>query len=845
MKLLAVDSNSIMNRAFYGVRPLTTKDGVHTNAVYGFINILLKIIEDVQPDSVAFCFDVKRETFRNEKYSEYKAGRKPTPPELVSQFALIKEFIPLWGYKVVALEGYEADDLIGTLSKAAGENDTVVIASGDRDSLQLVSPNVSVRLASTKMGHPETVIYNERAVFEKYQTEPKGLIEIKALMGDSSDNIPGVAGIGEKGAIDLISRFGSIDYIYENIDNLDISEKLREKLNAGKDSAFLSKWLGTIHCSVPIETNFEFYKKQESAEELGAFLQKLELFSVIKKLGLTEAPKTEEVKKIDLDICIDEEEALSVLRKTEKLFFDIDENGNLSFYENNKIYNIKNKEEIISALLEKELYAVSSKKVYKFLLSEGKTPSLCRFDLELAAYLLSANGTNYSPENLSMVYGTPYTEIPEAFGGKEASGAAALVPLYEILSKQLEETENEKLYYETELPLSLCLAEMEYVGVAVDKKGIEDFGKMLEEKISQYVDRIYKEAGREFNINSPKQLGEVLFGELALPGGKKTKTGYSTNADVLESLKFAHPIVADILEYRKLSKLNSTYVSGLLKAEIEGRIHTTFNQTETRTGRISSLEPNLQNIPVRTELGREMRRFFVASENRVLIDADYSQIELRVLAHIANDEALIQDFKNGEDIHKKAAMSVFGLSEDEVTEAYRRKAKAVNFGIVYGIGAYSLSQDIGSTVREASQYISSYLSVYRGVADFMRKTVMDGHQNGFVSTLFGRRRYIPELSASNKNIIAFGERVAMNAPIQGTAADIIKIAMIKVSERLKKEKINANLILQIHDELIIDCDKKEAEKAAKILKEEMENAVKLKVPLIADVNIGSSWFETK
>ncbi len=847
MKLLAVDSNSIINRAYYGVRPLTTKDGVHTNAVYGFINILLKIIEDVQPEAIAFCFDVKRETFRNEIYPEYKAGRKPTQPELLSQFPLIKEFISLYGYKVVSLEGWEADDLIGTLSKSAGEDDTVVIATGDRDSLQLVSDRVSVRLASTKMGHPETVIYNTSTVYEKYLTTPKGLIEIKALMGDSSDNIPGVAGIGEKGAIDLISKYDSIEYIYDNLETLPLSEKLKEKLTLGKESAFLSKKLGTICCDSPIEKDFSFYKKEESSPELSDFLSRLELFSVVKKLDLKPLEKKAETKTEEIIFCTDENEKKEALSNIKNLFFDIDiVEEKLYFREGGTVYCLENEEDIIKVLLEKDLFAVNSKKVYRYLLAKGVEPKLCSFDLELAAYLLSANSTNYSTESLSMTYGTPYINLPEMFGGKTASSAASLKALYDILDPLLEETGNRSLYKETELPLSLVLADMEHIGVKVDKVGIENFGKMLEEKIEKFVAEIYLLAGKEFNINSPKQLGEVLFGELEIPGGKKTKTGYSTSADVLESLKFSHPIIALILEYRKLSKLNSTYVQGLLKSVSEdGRIHSTFNQTETRTGRISSLEPNLQNIPVRTELGREMRKFFVASKNSSLIDADYSQIELRVLAHIADDKALIEAFKNGEDIHTRAAMNVLGLKEDEVDSDHRRRAKAVNFGIVYGIGAFSLSQDIGTSVREASEYIKNYLSVYSGVADFMKASVENGKKNGFVSTLFGRRRYIPELSATNKNISAFGERIAMNAPIQGTAADIIKIAMVRVYNRLKEEKLSARLILQIHDELIIECDKNEAEKASLVLKEEMENAASLSVPLITDLNVGNSWYETK
>ena len=845
MKLLAVDSNSILNRAFYGVRPLTTKDGVYTHAVYGFINILLKILEEVKPDAVAFCFDVKRETFRNEIYKDYKGGRKPTPPELHSQFPLIKEFIRLWGYEVLELEGYEADDIIGTLASSAREGEEVVIATGDRDSLQLISPKVSVRLATTKMGHPESTLYTEKEVFEKYKTTPKGLIEIKALMGDSSDNIPGVPGIGEKGAVDLISKYNTIEYIYDNISSLEITERLREKLRAGEQSAFISHKLGTIFCSVPIDPNFSAYKKKETSEDLGAFLNRLELFSVMKKLGISETAKEAVKEEISYSVVSDKTAVLKTLERLSRLYCDFkfeEDKTTLFFAEGNTAYITSDLEIIKKAFSEKEIFCVSSKKIYKYLSDE----KLVDFDLELSAYLLSANMTNYTPENLCAAYFVAYPKIEEMEDASLISGILALEKLSSLLYEKLEETGNLKLYKEIELPLSRVLADMEIRGVRVDKDGIIAFGEMLSRKIEEISSEIYKEAGKEFNINSPKQLGEVLFQDLLIPGGKKTKSGYSTNADVLENLKDRYKIVADVLEYRKLSKLNSTYVQGLLKTIGEdGRIHTTFNQTETRTGRISSVEPNLQNIPVRSDLGKEMRKFFTAEKGHFLVDADYSQIELRVLAHISGDKALTEAFHSGEDVHKKAAMSVFGLPAEMITEDLRRKAKAVNFGIVYGIGAFSLSGDVGVSVKEAKEYINNYLSVYIGVDAFMKDSVAFAKNNGFVTTLYGRRRYIPELSASNRNIAAFGERVAMNAPIQGTAADIIKIAMIRVYERLKKEKLDAALILQVHDELIIECKSEEAESIEKLLKEEMENAVKLSVELIADVKSGRTWFDTK
>ena len=847
MKLLAVDSNSILNRAFYGVRPLTTKDGVYTHAVYGFINILLKILEEVKPDAVAFCFDVKRETFRNEFYADYKGTRKETPPELKSQFPLIKEFLSLYGYTVLEKEGYEADDIIGTLSKAAGKENSVVIATGDRDSLQLVSENVSVRLATTKMGHPESTLYTEKEIFEKYQTVPEGLIEIKALMGDSSDNIPGVQGIGEKGAIDLISRFGSIEHIYESLDNLDITERLKEKLRAGKEDAFLSKKLGTIFCDVPIDTDFSSYKKRPASPETAAFLQKLELFSIMKKLDLSASAVEKEEKAPSYSVVCGKE-AEAVFLKADKIFCDLsleNDTPTLYFTEGTVVYRLDSKEIIDKLLPTKEIFCVSSKKIYKYLIKEGLKCPLVSFDLELAAYLVSANMSSYSAKNLCSAYSVSYPEFSDS-DGSYLSGTAVLKPLYDILSKKLEEIGNNKLYKEIEIPLSRVLADMELLGVEVDAKGIEAFGEMLNRETAILTDKIYKQAGREFNINSPKQLGEILFGVLEIPGGKKTKSGYSTSADVLDYLKNDYPIVSDVLEYRKLTKLNSTYVSGLLKAVKEdGRIHTTFNQTETRTGRISSLEPNLQNIPVRSALGREMRKFFIAKKGYVLVDADYSQIELRVLCHMSGDEALKEAFLSGEDVHKKAAMSVFGLPIEMITDDLRRKAKAVNFGIVYGIGAFSLSGDIGVTVREAKDYIKNYLTVYHGVDAFMSDSVTFAKNNGYVTTLYSRRRYIPELSASNHNIVAFGERVAMNAPIQGTAADIIKIAMIRVYDRLKRENLDASLILQVHDELIIECKEENREKVELLLKEEMEKAADLIVPLTADVKSGNSWFETK
>ena len=856
MKFLVVDSNSLLNRAYYGVKPLTTKDGTYTNAVYGFISIILKILDDVKPDRVAFCFDVKRKTFRSEIFSEYKGTRKETPPELKMQFPLIKKFIELWGYKIVELENYEADDLIGTICHSGPESVDYVIATGDRDSLQLCKKNVSVRLATTKMGQPEAVIYDTEAIFEKYGTTPEGLIHIKALMGDSSDNIPGVAGIGEKGAIGLVSKYGTIENIYENIDALEVSPKIKEKLIAGKDSAFMSKTLGTICTGAPIETDPELYKKgEEKRAQLYEFLTKLEIFSIIKKLGLENESvrmetEKEDLSPINMELVLDENEAEEKLSALSDIYFCLETEPEcvLTFESDGKIYTLRKKEIIINALSDptKKLYCDDSKKLYRFLLDCGSEPHEVAGDISLAAYLLSANMTSYDIPSLCSVYSVPYLSFPEFSGGARLSKAAAIRPLNEALCELLSQTDSMKLYKEIELPLSLVLANMEYAGIMADKRGIEAFGEKLQAEIERLTTSIYQKAGREFNINSPKQLSSVLFEEMGLPGGKKTKNGYSTSADILESLKNDHEIVADILSYRQLSKLNSTYVSGLLnKISENGRIHTTFMQTETRTGRISSVEPNLQNIPVRTPLGREMRKFFISPEGYSLIDADYSQIELRVLSHIADDEALKEAFLSGVDVHTLTASKVFSLPENMITDVLRRRAKAVNFGIVYGIGAFSLSGDLGVSVKEASQYIRSYLDTYSGVDAFMKNTVEDAKKCGYVKTVFGRRRYIPELSASNKMIQSFGQRVAMNAPIQGTAADIIKIAMIKVYRRLKAENIDARLILQIHDELILEAKDEVQARASQILKEEMESAAALSVPLTVDVNIGKSWYDAK
>ena len=827
MKLLAVDGNSIINRAFYGVRLLSNKSGQYTNAVYGFINILLKLISEQQPDGVAVAFDLKAPTFRHKQYAEYKAGRKPMPEELKTQFPIIKEWLKLAGYAYIECEGFEADDILGTLAlKAESDENECVIATGDRDSLQLVSDNTHVLLTVTRMGQNEITDYTPAKLLEKYRLTPAGMIELKALMGDSSDNIPGVPGIGEKTATDLIERFGSIDYIYENIDAIDVKDSVRAKLAAGKESAYLSRELGTICRSAPIDTDFEHYRvRPADSTELFKLMRGLELFKLIERMDIkpqaSKAETAEEKQNFESGNFAD-------IKSLADIF--IDESG-ITAVSSGKIVNLDETE--LASLLQNENVA---KRVYdsKNLYKKYPCAKSIIFDAMLAAYLINPASSDYSPARLFAEYG-----ITE-------SGAAAFTVLCDKLESKLKETEEYKLLSDIELPLARVLANMETEGFLIDAEGIKNYSKELEIKIDGLTRDIYMLAGTEFNINSPKQLGEVLFVKLGLPAKKKTKSGFSTNADVLESLRYDYPIVDSILKYRRLSKLKSTYCEGLLSAVSEdGRIHSTFNQTEARTGRISSLEPNLQNIPVRTEEGKRFREFFIAKDGSVLCDADYSQIELRVLASISDDPVMIDAFSRGVDIHTVTASEVFGIPEEMVLPIMRSRAKAVNFGIVYGIGAFSLAKDIGVSRAEASRYINNYLDTYKGVSDYMERVIKDARRDGFVTTLFGRRRYLPEISASNGMLRAFGERVARNAPIQGTAADIIKIAMIRVDSRLKNDFEGARLILQVHDELIAECKEEDAAAVCRVLEEEMENAAKLKVKLSVEAHAGRTWLEAK
>lgn len=866
MKILAVDSNSIMNRAFYGIKVLTTKDGFFTNAVYGFLSILLTAIAETKPDAIVFAFDVHAPTFRHKFYEEYKAGRHATPQELIDQFPVMKELLGYLGYPVIAIEGWEADDILGTVSRICEEQGAeCVISTGDRDSLQLIGEHTAVRLATTKMGAPVSTMMDVAAVHEKYGVEPLELIEVKALMGDSSDNIPGVPGIGEKTALDLIQKYHSVDYIYEHFEELELKPAQRKKLEEGRDSAYLSRRLGEINRHAPISENLEDYMQKAPDEAAAvALLTKLEMYKMIERLGFDPAKIPESF------------EASTAPKKKMGVFI-----GDLSDFKNPEgcehaevlfeaegdditacclVYGddavlIENDGLFFEAALANFLCSDIKKRTddLKFLSrwAENHDAAVknCVMDTSLAGYILNVSGDDYSTERLAALY---HAESFELNGNAEdirahqelLNKAAVFSDLCEKLFKELENHGEEKILEEIEIPLAKILASMELRGFKIDPEGIREFGSSLSVTIEETEKRIYELCGEEFNILSPKQLGVVLFEHLGLPAKKKTKSGYSTSADVLEDIRKYHPAVDEILEYRKLTKLRSTYVDGLLNALApDGRVHTRFNQKETRTGRISSLEPNLQNIPIRTELGSKMRGFFVAKEGYTLIDADYSQIELRVLAHLAKDENMISAFTGGTDIHTQTAAQVFGVPEDYVTSSMRSSAKAVNFGIVYGIGAWSLGENIGVSTKEAQQYIDNYLAHYSGVDRFMKESIESAKKCGYAVTSYGRRRYLPELSSSNFNLRAFGERVARNMPIQGTAADIIKLAMVKVENRLAQEGLDAKLIMQVHDELIVEAKEECAAKAAEILKYEMENAAKLSVPMEAEVGIGKTWLE--
>lgn len=864
MKLLVLDGNSIVNRAFYGIKLLTNKNGEYTNAIYGFLNILLKLEDICSPDAVAVAFDVHAPTFRHKMYDEYKAGRKGMPDELRAQMPVLKEMLKNLGIKTIEKEGWEADDILGTLAAVCRKNgDECFIATGDRDSLQLAHGGVKVLLARTKMGQAVTDIYDEKAIDEEYGVTPEELIQVKALQGDASDNIPGVAGVGAKTALDLIARFHTLDNIYNNLDELDIKPGVKAKLKNDKEKAYLSLKLGTISVDAPIDTDINSYVISGGDEQkaVSQFVR-LELFSLIPKFDLdpnkvAEAEEEETIERnISLVNCDNAGALLERVKGADVYFYPLIIDGSVTdlyFAFDNEIVVISPEaqgyKDFICEFFEDESakkYSFNTKELHRLACKLGVELKGVKGDLMLSAYLLRPSDSNYDIAHLCLEYGVKIPEFLNSLGTKDENVelASVIKPLFEKTDILIDDAQERQLLEDIELPLSRVLAKMEYVGFEVDKNGIESFGKMLGERIKALTDSIYESVGYEFNINSPKQLGVALFEELKLPCKKKTKTGYSTNAEVLEGLVGEHPAISQILEYRSLSKLKSTYCDGLLKVIADdGRIHTRFNQVETRTGRISSLEPNLQNIPIRTELGSQMRKFFIAGEGKKLVDADYSQIELRVLSDLSNDKNMIDAFNSGEDIHTITASQVFNLPVQMVTPQMRSRAKAVNFGIVYGIGAFSLAKDIGVSNKEAKQYIENYLAHYSGVDDYMKKMIDLAKDKGFSETLFHRKRYLPELASSNHMMRAFGERVARNMPIQGTAADIIKIAMVKVDDRLAKENMKSRLILQVHDELIVESPENEAQRALEIVCEEMENACKMKVLLRADGKIGNTWFD--
>jgi DNA polymerase-1 len=847
MKILAIDGNSIMNRAFYGIRALSTSKGEYTNALTGFMNIFLKETEIVRPDCVAVAFDLRKPTFRHKSDPTYKANRKGMPAELAQQMPLIKEILGYMGVKIVECEGYEADDVLGTISKIfGGEGDECYIVTGDRDSLQLVTDRCTVRLATNR----ETVVYTPDKFREDYGLEPIQLIELKALMGDSSDNISGVKGIGEKTATTLIKEQGSVENLYKNLDSMKLTPSVRKKLESGYDDAVNSKFLATIVLNAPIETDKnEYVTKERNDSELKKLLVRLEMNKLMNRLELT-GTSADTSDTVDTADTVGTEEnlvKLSVCELAENLIpngeseFTFD-GKNLAVRFGDTVYHTDNSDVIMlyfGSPADKKCF--DAKTAHRFAFGQGGRLNGVKFSCDIAGYLLNSQASEYTAENLCLAYRVAYrTDMGEY------ADVSSLEKLAEKLAEELESAEMTALYNDIELPLCEVLAAMEYHGVQADVGGIRSFGDKLNKQLSELTAEIYSLAGSEFNIASPKQLGKVLFEDLGLPCKKKTKSGYSTNADVLESLADKHPIIPLIIEYRTLSKLSSTYVDGLLKqVHDDGRVHSVFKQTETRTGRISSTEPNMQNIPVRKEIGREMRKFFTAGDGCLLVDADYSQIELRVLASVCGDENMRDAFLSGRDIHTSTAAQVFNLPEDFIDSQMRSAAKAVNFGIIYGIGAFSLSKDIGVSVAEAKKYIQSYLNSFPRVTEFMDETVENAKRDGYVKTIFGRRRYIPELSATNKIMQAFGKRAAMNAPIQGAAADIIKLAMVKVYRRFAEEMPDARLILQVHDELILEVPEEQAERAAEILKEEMESAVNLAVPMTVDAHCGKSWYDAK
>ena len=901
-KIVLIDGNSILNRAFYGImgnKMLTTLDGKYTNAVYGFLAILFKVLEDIEPEYLMVTFDLKAPTARHKLYDGYKATRKGMPNELAEQMPILKDILKSMNIKVIEKEGYEADDVLGTMAKRAEKDGfDVTIVSGDRDTFQLTSNRVKVRIPHTKMGKTETETFGREEVLKKYGVTPKQLIEVKGLQGDTSDNIPGVPGIGEKTALELVKKYKTIDGIYEAIEKGedDLKPKAKERLLENKELAMLSRTLGTINLEVPIEENLEEFKiKEWNKEEVFSKFKELNFNRFIDRFNLKseEGPKQNLAELFEIKTLNTQNEIKDLLEKIQnKLVFMLGtekiEQENLILkkqiksiyiYIDNTVYEIKfnTNEEFISyfkTIFENEniqKYSYRLNETYVLLMQNGIYLKEIKFDTEIAAYLLNPSNGKYKLDELANQYlSIDIPEYLEFVGAKQQKETQmtlfsqdemnvdfekyqnaiymyTIAKLAEIMNKKLEEINSLKLFENIEMPLIKVLAEMQYEGIYVDKQELVSFGVKLKEDIEVIKQEIYKLAGEEFNINSTLQLGNILFEKLKLPVYKKTKKGYSTDVDILEKLKPEHPIIEKILEYRGFMKLNSTYIEGLIVYinEYTHKIHSYFHQTITATGRISSTEPNLQNIPTRAEQGKQIKKAFKAQEGNIFIDADYSQIELRILAHISNDTNMREAFLNEEDIHKQVASKVFNVPLEEVTKEQRTAAKAVNFGIVYGISGFGLAEQLGISRKKAEQYIEQYLEKYKGVKEFMDRIVEKAKEQGYVETLFHRRRYIPELSSNNYMVRQFGARAAMNTPIQGTAADIMKIAMVEVNKKLEEEKLNAKLILQIHDELLIECKIEEKEEVKKILKESMENAVKLSIPLEVEVSEADNWYDVK
>lgn len=879
-KLLLIDGNSIINRAFYGImgsKMLMTEDGTYTNAVYGFLSILFKELDDIKPEYLVVAFDLKAPTHRHKMYDKYKANRHGMPEELAMQMPILKETLKAMNVCIIEKEGYEADDILGTLAKWGQKEELeVTVLTGDRDSFQLIDKNIKVRIPRTKMGKTETEDYTVEKIEEEYGLEPLDLIEVKGLMGDTSDNIPGVPGVGEKTALNLIKQYKSIDEVYNHIDEQ--KGKLKEKLSENKDLAYLSRTLGTIDINAPIEKDLGAFQVEEwNKPEVLEIFKKLKFNRFIDRFALQENIGATSFSDSQINTEIEHEKIVDKTKLAE-LKQEIQENKVIYYYlteekfiiyspKTNKCFSIENIQDFKDIFEDKNILKCSYKQKEEFIIlwNKGIEAKNLMFDIAIAGYILNSNINKYTIEYLANEYIN--FDITEYLSNTEKTGveqitlfdnaeepkedktyiyAYAIYKLYNVLTQKMEEAGSIDLFNKIEMPLTEVLASMQYEGIYIDKQELLDFGKELQEKIDILTQEIYELTGEEFNINSTKQLGEILFEKLKLTAKKKTKTGYSTDVDVLEKIKYEHPVIEKILEYRQLQKLNSTYVEGLIPYIDEtGRIHSKFHQTVTTTGRISSTDPNLQNIPTRMELGRKLRKVFKPEQGYIFVDADYSQIELRVLAHISKDKNMIEAFCNNEDIHAQAASKVFNIPLEEVTKEERTKAKAVNFGIVYGISEFGLGEQLGVSRKKAKEYIEQYLDKYSGIKEFMINIVEETKEKGYVETLYHRRRYVPELKSNNYMVRQFGGRVAMNTPIQGTAADIMKIAMINVYNKLKENNLKSKLIVQVHDEILVETLESEKEQVKQIVKEEMENVIKLKVPLLAEVEEGYNWYEAK